>query len=58
MQVGILAILLLLILVYAENFPNINKRAGWNKDVQVGIFQKINKICCMIIWEVRLHNIL
>ena len=36
-QVGILAILLLLILVLAENFPSINKRAGWNKYLQVGM---------------------
>ena len=34
-------------------FPKINKRAGWNKAVQDGIFQKINKICCMIIRETR-----
>ena len=44
--------------VQAGKIPKIDKRAGWNKTVQVGIFQKINKICCMIIWEVRLHNIL
>ena len=30
-----------------------NKIAGWNKGVQVGIFQKINKIYCMIIREVK-----
>ena len=36
-----------------ENFPKLIKCAGWNKGVQVGIFQKINKICCMIIREVR-----
>ena len=34
-------------------FPKINKRAGGNKGVQVGIFQKINKMCSMIIREVR-----
>ena len=36
-------------LSFAGIFPKINKRAGWNKGVQVGFFQKINKICCMII---------
>ena len=30
-----------------------NKSASWNKGVQVGIFQKSNKICCMIIQEVN-----
>ena len=34
-----------------EKFLKINKRAGWNKSVQDGKFQKINKICCMIIRE-------
>ena len=36
-----------------SKFPKFNKRAGWNKAVQDGIFQKINKICCMIIRETR-----
>ena len=27
----------------------INKRAGWNKGVQDGLFQKKNKVCCTII---------
>ena len=34
-----------------SKFPKFNKRAGWNKAVQDGFFQKINKICCMIIRE-------
>ena len=38
---------------FGLKFPKINKRAGWNKAVQDGIFQKINKICCMIIRETR-----
>ena len=29
----------------------INKRVGPNKVVYVFIFQKNNKICCMIIWQ-------
>ena len=39
-------------------FSKINKRAGWNKAVQDGIFQKINKISRMIIRETRVHIIL
>ena len=31
--------------VQAGKFSKIDKRAGWNKAVQVGIFQKINKLC-------------
>ena len=27
--------------VQAGKFSNINKRAGWNKAVQVGIFEKL-----------------
>ena len=27
--------------VQADKIPKINKRAGWNKAVQVGIFQKL-----------------
>ena len=37
--------------------PKINKRAGWNKAVQVGIFQKNNKMCSMIIREVRVNRL-
>ena len=37
----------------AGKFPKINKRAGWNKAVQVGIFQKINKMCSTFIRETR-----
>ena len=32
---------------------DINKRAGCNKAVQVGIFQKINKMCSTFIKETR-----
>ena len=38
-----------------SKFPKFNKRAGWNKAMQDGIFQKINKICCMIIRETRVQ---
>ena len=34
---------------FGLKFPKINKRAGWNKAVQVGIFQKINKMCSTFI---------
>ena len=34
-------------------FSKINKRAEWNKCVQDEKFQKINKICCMIIRETK-----
>ena len=30
-----------------------DKSAGWNKGVQVGKFQKINKVCCTIIRETK-----
>ena len=33
----------------SRKFSQINKRAGWNKGVQVGFFQKINKLCSMFI---------
>ena len=33
----------------SRKFSKINKRAGWNKAVQVGIFLKINKLCSMFI---------
>ena len=29
---------------FSAIFLKINKRAGWNKAVQAGIFQKINKL--------------
>ena len=35
--------------MHSGKFPKINKLAGLNRAVQVGIY----KICCMIIWEVR-----
>ena len=38
---------------FGQNFPKINKRAGWNKAVQDGIFQKINKVCCTIIRQAK-----
>ena len=39
--------------VHAGKFPKINKRAGWNKAVQVGIFKKNNKMCSTFIRETR-----
>ena len=39
--------------VQAGKIPKINKRAGWNKAVQVGIFQKINKMCSTFIRKTR-----
>ena len=36
-----------------QNFYKINKRAGWNKAVQAGIFQKINKLCSTFIRQTR-----
>ena len=41
----------------AGKISKIDKHAGWNKAMQDGIFQKINKICCMIIRETRVHEI-
>ena len=38
---------------FSGKFFKINKRAGWNKAVQVGIFQKINKLCSTFIRETR-----
>ena len=32
-----------------KKFPKSIKCAGWNKGVQVGIFQKVNKLCCIFI---------
>ena len=43
-------------IVQHENFFKINKRAGWNKSVQDGKFQKINKICCTIIRETKVSG--
>ena len=37
------------VILQVEKISKINKRAGWNKNVQVGIFQKKNKTCCMFI---------
>ena len=37
------------IIVQVEKILKINKRAGWNKNMQVGIFGKKNKMCCMFI---------
>ena len=39
----------------AGKFSKINKRAGGNKTVQVGYFQKINKLCSMFIRYSRVH---
>ena len=36
-----------------ENFPKLIKCAGWNKGLKVGIFQKINKLCCTFIRYTR-----
>ena len=41
---------------FGLKFPKINKRAGGNKGMQVGIFQKINKICCTIIKDARVNS--
>ena len=41
--------------VQVEKFLKVNKRAGWNKSVQDGKFQKINKICCTIIRETKVR---
>ena len=38
------------------NLTEINKRAGWNKGVQVGKFLKFNKICCTIIRDLKVHR--
>ena len=40
------------------NLTEINKRAGWNKGVQVGKFLKFNKICCTIIRDLKVHTLL
>ena len=42
--------------IQAGKFPKINKRAGWNKAVQVGYFQKINKMCSTFIRETRVGS--
>ena len=39
------------------NLTEINKRAGWNKGVQVGKFLKFNKICCTIIRDLKVVEI-
>ena len=31
--------------MFSGNFSKINNRAGWNKAVQVGIFQELDKLC-------------
>ena len=38
-------------------FSKINKRAGGNKAVQVGYFQKINKLCSTFIRQTRVHKV-
>ena len=40
------------------NFSKNNNCADWNKDVQAGIFQKINKLCSTTIRETRVHIVL
>ena len=43
--------------VQAGKILKINKLAGWNKAVQDGIFQKSNKIYCMIIRDTRVQMV-
>ena len=38
---------------FSGKFSKINKSAGWNKTVQAGIFQKVNKMCRTFIKETR-----
>ena len=33
-------------------------KKGPNKDVQDGFFPKKNKVCCTIIWQVKVHGAL
>ena len=42
-------------MVQVVDFSEINKRVGLNKVVQVFLFLKNNKICCTIIWQVRVR---
>ena len=44
-------------IIQAGKFPKINKRAGWNKAVQVGYFQKIDKMCSTFIRETRVNTL-
>ena len=51
--------LLLLKTCSLENFSKVNKRAGWNKAVQVGIFQKIIDFATCLLniqWSVYLKS--
>ena len=43
--------------VLKENISEIDKREGPNKVVQVFFSPKINKICCTIIWQVRVCKV-
>ena len=38
---------------FPRRFSRINKHAGWNKLVQIGIFQKIDKLCSTFDRETR-----
>ena len=42
--------------VQAGKFSIINNCADWNKDVQAGIFPKINKMCSTTIRETRVSR--
>ena len=41
----------------AWKFPKINKSAGFNKTMQVGIFQKLIGTCCTFIRYTRVPDI-
>ena len=41
---------------FAQNFSTINKHAGWTRAVQVGFFQKLNKLCSMFIRQTRVRD--
>ena len=38
---------------FSRKVSKINKRAGWNKAMQAGIFQKIDKLCSTFIKQTR-----
>ena len=41
---------------FCLQISKLNKSAGWNKGVQVGKFQKFNKVCCTIIQETKVST--
>ena len=43
--------------VQVGKFSKINNCADWNKDVQAGIFLKINKLCSTFIRKIRVGAI-